>query len=70
MLAIQTGSSPKLHVPRHRDLTRSCSAASTLNLWVTSEKGSDPNSAKHPSGRSGYWGLTPFRDKQSDGNRN
>jgi hypothetical protein len=24
------------------------------------EKGSDPNSAKHPKGRSGYWGLTPF----------
>ncbi|MCF7962717.1 MAG: glycosyltransferase family 4 protein [Pirellula sp.] len=24
------------------------------------EKGSDPNSAKHAKGRSGYWGLTPF----------
>ncbi len=24
------------------------------------KKGSDPNSAKHPSGRAGYWGLTPF----------
>jgi len=27
---------------------------------VTVKKGSDPNSAKHPSGRSGYWGPTPF----------
>jgi glycosyltransferase involved in cell wall biosynthesis len=24
------------------------------------EKGADPNSVKHPKGRSGYWGLTPF----------
>ena len=24
------------------------------------KKGSGPNSAKHPSGRSGYWSLTPF----------
>ena len=27
---------------------------------MVSKKGSDPNSAKHPQGRSGYWGLTPF----------
>jgi phosphinothricin acetyltransferase len=32
------------------------------DVWfVASEKGSDPNSAKHPKGRSGYWGLTPFQ---------
>ncbi len=34
--------------------------ASTLNLWVTSEKGSDPNSAKHPSGRWRLLGSDPF----------
>ncbi len=28
-------------------------------MRITSKKGSDPNSAKHPAGRSGHWGLTP-----------
>jgi hypothetical protein len=27
---------------------------------VGEEKGSDPNSAQHPQGRTGFWGLTPF----------
>ncbi len=33
-------------------------------MGVTSigEKGSDTKNAKHPSGRSGFWCLTPFRD--------
>ena len=35
--------------------TRHC-----LANTVASKKGSGPNRAKHPSGRSGYWGLTPF----------
>lgn len=30
------------------------------------EKGSDPNTAKHPTGRSGYWGLTPFPNVPED----
>ena len=38
-----------------RCLTRNCPANTVA--W---KKGSGPNSAKHPSGRSGDWGLTPF----------
>ncbi len=29
------------------------------------EKGSGPKSAKHPKGRSGFWGLTPFPNPES-----
>jgi serine/threonine protein kinase len=29
------------------------------------EKGSDPNCAKHPQGRSGNWGLTPFPEEEN-----
>jgi predicted RND superfamily exporter protein len=30
------------------------------HLLAVPKKGSGPNSAEHPKGRSGYWGLTPF----------
>jgi len=35
-------------------------AWNATNKGSAAKKGSDPNSAQHPAGRTGYWGLTPF----------
>ncbi len=50
-------------MPGMAGINRDASASSNLKMGVTSigEKGSDTKNAKHPSGRSGFWCLTPFR---------
>ena len=44
----------------NRPRKRRCPARHCPAIHLAAKKGSDPNSAKHPSGRFGYWGLTPF----------
>lgn len=50
----------------HCDLTGPAANRVFLKDRSASEKGSDPVDAKHPAGRSGQRGLTPFRISQNE----